>query len=143
MTLPLESFLMESIDPPVDPSKLHEARVSVRKALATELKDDLQKRYAELTPAKGEKPGIDGASAGRRRLRNICLGYLAALKEDATVKLCAEQFAEAQACGCMTDKLAALAFLADAPDSSEAVHALSEFHKDADGDALVLNKWFS
>merc|ERR1712232_203025 len=87
--------------------------------------------------------GIDGASAGRRRLRNLCLGYLSALKEASSVQLCAEQFADAQACGCMTDKLAALGFLADAPDAPESAHALKEFHQDANGDALVLNKWFS
>lgn len=46
----------------------------------------------------------------------------------------------------MTDKLAAVACLADFDDSGgefpERAEALSKFFDDADGDFLVLNKWF-
>merc|ERR1712178_596910 len=43
----------------------------------------------------------------------------------------------------MTDKQKALACLADVPDTAEAMQAMKQFYEDANGDALVLNKWFS
>lgn len=43
---------------------------------------------------------------------------------------------------CMSDKIAALASLVS-KHSPEREEALAAFHKDAQGDALVLNKWFN
>eukprot|EP00931_Biecheleriopsis_adriatica_P065494 TRINITY_DN40015_c0_g1_i1.p1 TRINITY_DN40015_c0_g1~~TRINITY_DN40015_c0_g1_i1.p1 ORF type:complete len:1017 (-),score=262.98 TRINITY_DN40015_c0_g1_i1:64-3090(-) len=143
MALPAESALMETMAPPIDPVRLHEARNEVRKALAQELKGDLEKRYAELSPAEGEELVIDGLNAGRRRLRNVCLGYLSTAKDANSIALCAKQFAEARSRGCMTDKLAAVGCLANVPDTPEAAEAMKQFYDDAAGDALVLNKWFS
>jgi aminopeptidase N len=142
LTLPPESTVLETMTPPVDPVRLHEARKAVRKALALEMMDDLQKCYAELSPASGDKVVIDGANTGKRRLRNICLGYLCAAEDPTSTETCAKQFAEARSRGCMTDKLAALAFLANVPDTAESKRAIQEFYEDAAGDALVLNKWF-
>jgi aminopeptidase N len=143
LTLPLESALMETMSPPVDPIRLHAAHGAVRKALATEFKESLQDRYASLSPAEGEELVIDSANAGKRQLRNVCLSYLATARDAGSTALCASQFAEARARGCMTDKLAALACLANVPDTPEAVDAMRQFFEDANGDALVLNKWFS
>lgn len=143
LTLPAESTLMESMSPPIDPVRLHEARNAVRKALAVALKDDLESRYAELSPPPGEKPLMDGASANRRRLRNVCLAYLATAKDDVSTARCAKHFTEASAGGCMTDKLASLVCLVNAPDAPDSLQAISQFYKDANGDALVLDKWFN
>ncbi|CAN0133218.1 unnamed protein product, partial [Discosporangium mesarthrocarpum] len=80
---------------------------------------------------------------GRRRLRNTCLSYLHEPRDKGAAKLCLEQFLDA--CGprgCMTDKLAAVSCLVDIP-GPEQDEALERFYKDADGDALVLNKWFA
>lgn len=143
MILPTESTLMETMTPPLNPMKLHDARSAVRKALAVALKDDLEKRYAELTPAEGEELVIDGPSRGKRALRNVCLGYLATSKDDAAAARCVAQFNEARARGCMTDKLAALGLLVERPDVPESAVALEQFYADANGDANVLNKWFS
>jgi len=143
LTLPLESALMETMSPPVDPMRLHAAHGAVRKALATEFKEALQDRYTSLSPAEGEEVVIDSANAGKRQLRNVCLSYLATARDAGSTALCASQFAEARARGCMTDKLAALACLANVPDTPESVDAMRQFFEDANGDALVLNKWFS
>lgn len=142
LTLPGENALMETMEPPIDPVRLHEARGEVRKVLAAELKDDFENRYADLTPAEGEKVTIDGPSAGRRRLRNVCLAYLSTAKDSSSTSLCAKQFAEARARECMTDKEAACSLLANVPDMPEAKEAIKQFYDDADGDGLVLNKWF-
>jgi len=142
LTLPSLGTLLETMAPPIDPLRLQQAGKEVKKALAIELKDDLQKRYDELSPAEGEEVTIDGPSAGRRRLRNTCLSYLSTFKDESSIALCAKQFAEARARDCMTDKLAALGALANVPDTPEAKEAIQQFYDDAAGDALVLNKWF-
>ena len=46
---------MQQIQPPIDPTRLHEARNRVRKVIATDLEADVQKRYDELTPKDDEK----------------------------------------------------------------------------------------
>ncbi|CAN0597037.1 unnamed protein product, partial [Laminaria digitata] len=80
---------------------------------------------------------------GRRRLRNTILAYLHEPRDADAAKLCLEQF---KAADCMTDKLAAVACLADFDDKAgefpERSEAISKFYEDADGDFLVLNKWF-
>eukprot|EP00927_Polykrikos_kofoidii_P078601 TRINITY_DN75405_c0_g1_i1.p1 TRINITY_DN75405_c0_g1~~TRINITY_DN75405_c0_g1_i1.p1 ORF type:complete len:1043 (+),score=184.92 TRINITY_DN75405_c0_g1_i1:199-3129(+) len=143
LILPAESTLMEAMPPPIDPLRLHEARSAVRRAVAVALKEDLKRCYTELSPASDEALIIDGHNAGKRRLRNTCLAYLTTAKDETTRKLCADQFYEARARGCMTDKLAAVQGLADAPESIEAQGALKDFYEDSKGDALVINKWFS
>jgi len=142
LILPAESALIETMSPPIDPLKLHEARNAVRKAVASALHDDFLKRYTELSPAEGEDLVIDGANIGKRRLRNVCLGYLATAKDAASTACCAAQFAEARGRGCMTDKLSAFQLLVEVPESSEAQEAVEQFYADAGGDALVVNKWF-
>lgn len=81
---------------------------------------------------------------GRRRLRNTVLGYLQESKDTAAAKICFDQF---NAADCMTDKLAAVGCLASFDDGDgnacpERGQALSKFYEDANGDFLVLNKWF-
>lgn len=143
LVLPAQSTLMDSMTPPTDPMRLHAARNTVRRAVAEALKEDLEKRYAELSPKPDEELVIDGPSAARRALRNVCLGYLSLAKDDASVARCAAQFDEARKRKCMTDKLSALRSLLETPDRPEAVEALKAFYDDAAGDALVVNKWFS
>mmetsp|Transcript_2525 Transcript_2525/g.7233 ORF Transcript_2525/g.7233 Transcript_2525/m.7233 type:complete len:895 (-) Transcript_2525:116-2800(-) len=143
LTLPAESALLETLQPPVDPVRLHEARASVRRKVGAALHEEFAQRYAELSPKAGEALVIDGPSAGKRRLRNVCLGYLVAAKDDAALKLCSAQFEEARARGCMTDKLAALSHLVDFPRGVEVEAALQAFYDDAKGDAVVVDKWFS
>jgi aminopeptidase N len=142
LVLPAESALLETMASPVDPVKLHKARGAVRKAIAAALKDDLKNRYAELSPAEGEALVIDGANAGKRSLRNTCLGYLSSLKDGEALALCQAQFEEARKRGCMTDKLAAFQCLVEVPDAAECKAAIEAFYEDAKGDFLVVNKWF-
>ena len=54
LILPTESTLMQEAKPPIDPTRLHEARNRVRKVIAKELEADIQKRYEELTPKDDE-----------------------------------------------------------------------------------------
>jgi len=140
LILPTEGTLMEIIKPPIDPTKLHKARNSVRSVLATKLRSEFTARYEELTPKPDEPYKVDGESASRRRLRNICLAYLSTACDDAAAKLCGEHFTTA---GGMTDKAAALAALCSMPDTEEAKGAVAKFYADANGDANVVDKWFA
>lgn len=120
----------------VDPIAIVEARAELRKYFASVYKDQLKELYHELAP-KGSF-SITSKEMGRRRLRNVILGYLTSLKDEEGSSLAFTQFTEAT---CMTEKLAAFNCLADIPgDLWE--KARQKFYDDAAGDALVLNKWF-
>jgi len=131
----------------VDPIGIHEARGKVKKALARKFHDQILERYNELTQAmEGEEFRVDATSIGRRRLRNVFLDYLCSITESeeeqrAAAKLAMDHFENATG---MTDKMAALSSLAsmDGQGAEARDKALQKFYKDANGDALVLNKWF-
>ena len=136
LSLPSESFLFDQMEvAAVD--AIHAARQAARVAIAAALRERLAATYERLSD-----PGpyrIDGASIGRRALRNACLAYLAADGGADGVRRAKAQF-DAQAN--MTDVLAALSALC-AVDCPERAAALAAFHAAWRGDALVLDKWFA
>src|SRR5207249_10792859 len=107
-----------------------------RAALADALAGPLSDTYGRLAD-----PGpyrTDGHSIGRRALRNVCLGYLAAGDRAAGARLAKAQFdADAN----MTDVLAALAILVDI-DCPERAAALDAFYRRRERAALVIDRWF-
>jgi len=140
LILPAESTLMQEAKPPIDPTRLHEARNRVRKVIAKELEADIQKRYEELTPKDDEDYVVDGPSASKRRLRNVLLAYLCTSGDAKAAELCGKHFKMAKG---MTDKLAAFSCLCSMPDTDEAKEAVQQFLADAAGDANVTDKWFA
>jgi aminopeptidase N len=147
LILPSEGTLAELVDI-VDPIAIHKARGQAKKRLAREFQKEFQERYDELTLAMdGVEFKVDAESIGARRLRNVCLDYLCSIRESPEEQQHAADLAMAHfenASG-MTDKVAALSALAsmDGEGASSRDKAMETFYKDADGDALVLNKWFS
>ncbi|KAL3933703.1 MAG: hypothetical protein SGBAC_010280, partial [Bacillariaceae sp.] len=147
LILPSEGTLAELVDV-VDPLAIKKARGGVKKRLAREFATELKERYDALTAAMdGVDFKVDAESIGMRRLRNVCLDYLCSIKETpeeqkAAAALAMSHFKNASG---MTDKVAALSSLAsmDGEGASARDEALETFYKDADGDSLVLNKWFS
>ncbi len=135
LTLPGEAWLADQLEE-VDPLALHAAREGLRRALAETLAGDLRARYEALGAIGPYR--LEAAEIGRRRLRNLCLGCLAALDRDDTWELCRAQFEQADN---MTDRGAALRLLADAPDRWRRP-ALEAFHRQWRNDPLVLDKWF-
>jgi aminopeptidase N len=120
------------------PVALHAAREHVRRALAQALAPKLEAVYAALDVA----PPVFEATPqeiGRRRLKNVCLSYLSTAKDEAAAARALAAFRKAN---CMTDSLAALACLASLPGPAKD-EALAAFYTKANGDPLVLNKWFS
>jgi aminopeptidase N len=141
LALPSEANLADEMSV-VAVEAIHAARDSARTALGQALAEPLTDTYRRLAD-----PGpyrTDGRSIGRRALRNVCLGYLAAGDQAGGARLAKAQFDSAQvgAGANMTDVLAALAALIDI-DRPERAAALDAFYRRWEADPLVIDKWFA
>ena len=136
LSLPSEGYLAEQLDV-VDPDAIHAVRVQLRKFLASNLREQFLGTYRAQLVEGSYSP--DAASAGRRSLRNLCLGYLMELETTEMRALAMQQFATANN---MTDAMAALAALAQV-HCPERITALEQFYERWKDEALVVDKWFS
>ncbi len=136
LVLPGETTLADEMDV-VAVDSIHAARDSARAALGQALGEPLSEAYRRLAD-----PGpyrSDGRSIGRRALRNVCLGYLAAGDRAEGARLGKTQF---DAGANMTDVLAALGVLIDI-DCPERAAVLDAFYRRWQEDPLVIDKWFA
>lgn len=148
LMLPSESTLAEEMDV-IDPAAIHEARGSVKKAIARKFKAEILASYKKLTDLV-ETDGeliVDAKNIGLRRLRNVMLEYLTCIKETPeeqkeAAELAKKHFENASG---MTDKMAALSALSsmDGEGAGARDWALQKFYEDAGGYSLVIDKWFS
>jgi aminopeptidase N len=136
LTLPSESFLADQLAV-VDVDAIHAARDGARTELGRALATEFAAAYAALADAGPYR--IDGASIGRRALRNACLAYIAAADPERGAGLAKAQF---DAKTNMTDVLAALTVLADI-DRPERPAAMARFYAAWSHDDLVIDKWFA
>jgi aminopeptidase N len=136
LALPGEATLADKMKV-VDVDAIHAARDRARAAIGQALAAALRATYESLTDEGGYR--IDGASIGRRSLRNSCLSYLVASGDRAAISLAKAQF---DAGHNMTDVLTALAILSGV-DCQERLDALAAFYQAWRGDPLVLDKWFA
>ena len=136
LALPSEGFLAEQMSE-VDPDAIHRVRVHLRRQLASSLREELAETYQRFAQDGPYSP--DAASAGRRSLRNLCLGYLSELDDENARKRVVQQFERADN---MTDSIAAMSTLAqfDWPQRSQ---ALARFYDHWRNEALVLDKWLA
>src|SRR6266850_683102 len=133
LTLPPEAFLAEQMQV-VDPDLLHSARDALRLALAQALKDELLSEYEKLRVAGAYSP--DAVSAGKRALRNLCLGFLSELG------MSGRAYEQLQQADNMTDAMAALSCLANL-DCPERQPALDAFYEKWQHEPLVVDKWLA
>ncbi|WP_166038368.1 aminopeptidase N [Sphingosinicella sp. YJ22] len=133
--LPSEAFIGDNL-PVVDPEAVHAARESLRRALGEQLEDLWRSAYGSSTANRYE---LSPAAKGRRRLRTVSLGYIAAASADDAPRMALQQFDEADN---MTDRQGALGILVNshAPERETALDAFYERYRD---NALVLDKWFT
>eukprot|EP00535_Pseudo-nitzschia_heimii_P008719 CAMPEP_0197181820 /NCGR_PEP_ID=MMETSP1423-20130617/5987_1 /TAXON_ID=476441 /ORGANISM="Pseudo-nitzschia heimii, Strain UNC1101" /LENGTH=1006 /DNA_ID=CAMNT_0042632139 /DNA_START=229 /DNA_END=3249 /DNA_ORIENTATION=- len=159
LTLPSEGALTELVPSGthVDPIAIRTARGSLKVALAREFRTALSDRYDSLTKEQtvdsdddSSSYKVDAASIGARKLRNVCLDYLCSIKGTASEEESAAALAESHydAAKGMTDRVAALAALVSNGKRSEKAAsvrdaAVARFYDEANGDALVLDKWFA
>ncbi len=135
LTLPDEMTIGQSMVV-IDPDAIHTARHGLNNAIANALHDDLLRTYNDLMTDAPFSP--DAASAGKRALRNRCMGLLSALDTGASSELVFEHFKTAKN---MTDEIAALGILASLETPHRAT-ALQAFYDKWKEDPLVLDKWF-
>jgi len=151
LSLPAESSLSESLESNVvvDPVAIHVAREKVKLDIARKFEQEIRDLYNEMSALMDseEELVINAEAIGRRRLRNVLLDYLGSIHHSPEEQVEAAQlglnhFHKAKG---MTDKYAALILLSSMDGEAAAARdsALSAFYKDANGDALVLNKWFT
>jgi len=136
LALPSESFLAEQMHV-VDPDALHAARNGLRRRIAQALRGRLLAVYEANATTGPYSP--DAASAGRRALRNLCLGFLMELADDEARALCLAQYERADN---MTESFAALSLLANC-DCPERKPALERFYEKWRDESLVVDKWLS
>ncbi len=135
LSLPSETYLAEQMEP-VDVEGIHRAREDLKTRIAQTLCEPLLRLYQALN--KREATALTPEAMGRRRLKNLCLGYLMQLPDPEVTAICLRQFQEAAT---MTDAVAALALLAD-QGGPAGDGALAAFYERWQGDTLVLDKWF-
>jgi len=133
--LPSEAFIGDQLAT-VDPDAVHRAREAAKRALGTELRD---RWWAAYRANRDNRYELNPEAKGRRRLKNVALGYLAAEDEPQAIATVVEQFEGADN---MTDRLAALGLLVNSA-APEREAALAAFHDRYRHDALVLDKWFA
>ena len=136
LNLPSETTLAEQMEV-VDPDALHAARNGLRRQLATALRGELLATHRAMTVSGPYSP--EAASAGKRTLRNLCLGILMELGDTEIRALCVTQFDTADN---MTDAMAALTLLANT-DCAERVPALDSVYEKWKHEPLVVDKWLA
>ncbi len=133
--LPSEAFIGDQMAS-VDPDAIHRIREATRRTLGAELRERWWSVYRAHRDNRYE---LNPEAKGRRRLKNVALGYLIADEDAQAVATAAEQF---EASDNMTDRLAALGLLVNT-DTPERDAALAAFHARFRDDPLVLDKWFA
>jgi len=137
LTLPEEETLAEQLEV-IDVDGIHRVREISRRQLAGELADDFLNCYHRHN-RPGEGKQTDAGAIGRRRLKNVCLDYLATIPSEECQHLVQAQFEEATN---MSDQLAALRALVHHhhPGKSQ---CLARFYHQWRNEALVVDKWFA
>ncbi|TXM78063.1 aminopeptidase N [Methylobacterium sp. WL69] len=139
LTPPSEGDIADALGRDIDPDAIHRARSHLRRRLGQGLHDRLIHLRATLADRPGTPFSPDAASAGRRALRNVALDLIAAADPRAGGDLA---LAQIEAATTMTDRLAALAVLAQIPGSAREA-ALAAFAERYADEPLVLDKWFA
>ncbi len=133
--LPSDSFVGDQMGV-VDPDTIFTAREALRADIGRALLTEWRAAYA-ATEAEAFEYTPD--AKGKRRLRTVSLGYIAASGASDADDLAFAQFRQADN---MTDRQGALMTLVNS-DSDNRVAALDIFYNRYRDNALVLDKWFT
>lgn len=135
MGLPGETYLADQLLV-ADPGAIHTAREKLKAWLGNSLRESL---VATHQRASAVPFSLDAAARGSRKVKTQVLVYLAAADPVLAASMAAAQY---RAADNMTDRQGALMVLAglDVPERAE---LLADFRQRYDGNALVIDKWFS
>jgi len=134
LILPSEADMAE-VCVPCNPATIHAVREELRALISSSLYADFEMYYQHLSVTTG----LDDEAMQQRKLKNICLAYLGAIKDEHAVQLVYNQFTTARN---MTDQYAALTVLTDC-DCPERDLALAAFEKQWGSESNVMDKWFA
>jgi aminopeptidase N len=135
MTVPTLNILLER-QGTFDPVACHRVREQLKKEMADFCREELLDIYHRL-----HREGDDTISTidmGRRHLKNNALELLSCLGEAEIWHMAMAQY---KASLNMTDTMAALSLLVEAPDTYR-LEALRSFEQKWKHDSVVMNKWF-
>jgi aminopeptidase N len=135
LSLPTEAFLGEQMLV-VRPEAIHAARKGLRKAIGARLLDPWRIAHER---ASAVPYSLSREARGARKIKSLALGYIAAAEASDAAGIAFDQFARADN---MTDRQGALAVLASM-QADERETALDSFYNRFQGNALVIDKWFS
>jgi aminopeptidase N len=133
--LPSESFIGDQLGV-VDPDAIFRTREGLRREIGRALEADWRTAY---DGARATHFAYTPADKGKRRLKTVALGYLAASGAPDAASIAFAQFERADN---MTDRIGALGVLASGT-SDERATALDMFYQRYAGNPLVLDKWFT
>ena len=137
LTPPSEADIAREIGRDVDPDAVFVVRARLRAAIGKRLSQALTEAYRLMVTPGPYRP--DAASAGRRALKNVCLGLLAATGESEAIALALTQYRNADN---MTDRMAALETLS-LQHGPEREQALEDFYNRYNDDPLIIDKWLA
>ncbi len=141
LVLPGEGELglaLKARDTLIQPDALYTSRKAMVKKIAAHLRKDFAAEHARLHKSVKDT-AADGATMGRRGLKNICLGYLAETEDAAVLK---QAFQQATQSKNMTDQIAALGILAET-SSPLRDKALAVFEKKWKKSPTIMDKWLA
>jgi aminopeptidase N len=134
LSLPTEGLIGDRMEV-VDPDAVHASRDSLRRAIGTELAEELARAQSMTATGSDLSPQAKGV----RRLKSVSLGLIAAGDPALGSALAKAQFDSADN---MTDRQGALTVLASL-DGAEREAAFGAFYRRYESDSLVLDKWFA
>ena len=137
LTPPSEPDIAREIGRDVDPDAIFATRWQLRTTIGERLGGALAESYRRMITPGPYRP--DAESAGRRALKNVCLGFLAATAESQAIDLVLAQYRGADN---MTDRMAALEILTQ-HDRPERALALEDFYTRYADDPLIIDKWLA
>ena len=137
LSLPGSADVAGRIGMNVNPEYVFKAVEFMKKTLASALRLDLEKHYEALNDQAEYQ--TDPESMGKRRLKNLCLGYLSFIEDEGITALCYEHFKSATN---MTDEITGFDSLVhlECPESEQAI---TEFHDKWSDNAQVMDSWFA
>jgi aminopeptidase N len=135
MMLPSVTYLMEQMLI-ADPGVIHAARELLKARLGAGLQEELVALHARASVVTY---GLDAAARGSRKVKTQALVYIAAAAPALAAQMAAGQY---RAASNMTDRQGALMVLCglDCPEREE---LLADFKARYEGNALVIDKWFT
>ncbi|MCJ2181504.1 aminopeptidase N [Novosphingobium sp. 1949] len=135
LLLPAESYLAEQLLVS-DPGAIHAEREGLKAWLGRKLGGELRALHDRVSAVPYSR---EAAARGARKVKTQALVYIAAGDPAEGAR---RGYAQYQAASCMTDRQGALMVLASL-DCPERELALADFLARYEGNALVIDKWFS